>query len=316
MTRKRIMAAFSLAALLCACVFAQTSTGSLLGTVTDSTNAAVPGARVELKNLTTGFARATTSGPEGIFRFNSLEPARYDLTITPSAGFKTYAQKGIDVSPNDIHDLGRIELTLGSLTEQVSVTAAETPVQTASSENSKLVNSSQIVDLTLKGRDMFAVLASVPGVNFGDTFLTGGDTTNDATGLSNLSINGTNNGSTYDGKTNFQVDGVVDLDTGSNATMTFEPTLDSIAEIRVMTTNYQAEYGRGSGGVVSVVTKGGSQEFHGSAYANKRHEMFNANSFFNNYNGLQKSLYRFFVFGYSIGGPVAIPKLQIGRAHV
>ena len=309
MTRKRIMAAFSLAALLCACVFAQTSTGSLLGTVTDSTNAAVPGARVELKNLTTGFARATTSGPEGIFRFNSLEPARYDLTITPSAGFKTYAQKGIDVSPNDIHDLGRIELTLGSLTEQVSVTAAETPVQTASSENSKLVNSSQIVDLTLKGRDMFAVLASVPGVNFGDTFLTGGDTTNDATGLSNLSINGTNNGSTYDGKTNFQVDGVVDLDTGSNATMTFEPTLDSIAEIRVMTTNYQAEYGRGSGGVVSVVTKGGSQEFHGSAYANKRHEMFNANSFFNNYNGLQKSLYRFFVFGYSIGGPVAIPKL-------
>src|ERR1019366_6164997 len=135
------------------------------------------------------------------------------------------------------------------------------------------------------------------------------DTTNDATGLSNLSINGTNNGSTYDGKTNFQVDGVVDLDTGSNATMTFEPTLDSIAEIRVMTTNYQAEYGRGSGGVVSVVTKGGSQEFHGSAWANKRHEMFNANSFFNNYNGVQKSFYRFFVWGYSIGGPVYIPKV-------
>jgi hypothetical protein len=309
MTRQRTIAAFSLAPLLCACAFAQTSTGNLLGIVTDSSNAAVPGAQIEVKNLTTGFVRTTMSGPEGIFRFNSVEPAKYDLTIKASAGFKTYTQNGIDVTANEERDLGRIALSLGALTEQISVTAEATPVQTASSENSKLVDSNQIVDLTLKGRDMFAVLQTVPGVSFGDTYLTGGDTTNDATGVSNLSINGTNNGSTYDGKTNFQVDGVVDLDTGSNATMTFEPTMDSIAEIRVMTTNYQAEYGRGSGGMVSVVTKGGSREFHGSAYFNKRHEEFNAKSFFNNYNGLAKSLYRFAVFGYSLGGPVAIPNL-------
>ena len=89
----------------------------------------------------------------------------------------------------------------------------------------------------------------------------------------------------------------------------FEPTMDTIAEIRVMTTNYQAEFGRQSGGTVAIVTKGGGQEFHGTASVNKRHEMFNANSFFNHQNNSPKSIYRFFVWGYSIGGPVYIPKV-------
>ena len=191
MTGNRIVAAFSLAALLCACGFAQTSTADLLGTVTDSSNAAVPGAQVSLKSLTTGFVRTTTSGPEGIFRFSSLEPAKYDLTIKPSAGFKTYTQNDIDVTANETRDLGRITLALGALNEEISVTAAATPIQTASSENSKLADSSQIANLTLKGRDMFAILASMPGVSFGDAYLTGGDTTAENVGLVNLSINGT-----------------------------------------------------------------------------------------------------------------------------
>src|ERR1035437_3705742 len=105
MTTKRIMAAFSLVALLCVPGFAQTTTADLLGIVTDSSNAAVPGAQVELKNQTTGFVRTTVSGPEGIFRFNSLEPAKYNLTIKPSAGFKTYSENNIDVTANEVRDL-------------------------------------------------------------------------------------------------------------------------------------------------------------------------------------------------------------------
>jgi hypothetical protein len=91
--------------------------------------------------------------------------------------------------------------------------------------------------------------------------------------------------------------------------------MDAIAEMRVLTTNYQAEYGRNSSGTISVVTKGGSQEFHGSGWVNKRHEMFNAHTWFQNYNGGnattpgQKSLYRFFIWGYSVGGPLYIPKV-------
>ena len=110
-------------------------------------------------------------------------------------------------------------------------------------------------------------------------------------------------------RTNITVDGVIDLDNGNNAQLDFEPTMDTIAEVRVLTSNYQAEFGHSSSGQISFVTKGGSSSFHGSAFANKRHEMFNANTFFNNMSGIQKSKYRFFVGGYTIGGPVYIPRV-------
>ena len=294
---KRVARALCVAALLCGCVFSQTTTGSLLGTVTDPSHAAVPGAQVELKNTATGALTTTTTGAEGIFRFNSLIPATYGLTIKASAGFKTYTQTAIAVTPNEVRDLGRIPLELGSVTEQVSVNAAATPVQTASSENSKLIDPNQMMGITLKGRDLFGLLVMLPGVA-----TTQGDMTNENS-IGSVRINGGRAQTT-----NFAVDGITDLDTGSNGTIHFEPNMDSIAEMRVLTSNYQAEYGRNST-AITVVTKSGSQQFHGSAWANKRHEMFNANSFFRNYNAQPKSLYRFFVWGYSIGGPVYIPKL-------
>ena len=298
--RRMTQALFALVGLLCGCVcvFSQTTTGNLLGTVTDPGDAAVPGVHIELKDLTTGFVRTTTTGPEGIFRFNSVDPAKYDLTLKPSTGFKTYTQEGIAVTANETRDLGRIALALGALSEQVSVTAETTPVQTASSEDSKLIDSAQMAGITLKGRDLFGLLLLLPGV-----VTTQAETTN-ANSIGSVQINGSGVA-----KTLFEVDGILDEDTGSNQQVHYEPNMDSIAEIRVLTANYQAEYGRNSGGTISVVTKGGGQEFHGSAWANKRHEMFNAKSFFNNYNNQAKSVYRFFVWGYSVGGPLYIPKV-------
>jgi hypothetical protein len=307
MTGKRIIAAFSLAALLCACGFAQSTSGSIMGTVTDPSGAAVPSVSVELRNPSTGFTRTSTTGTEGIFRFNSLEPAGYQITIMASAGFKGYSQKDIFLNATENRDLGRITLTLGALTEEISVTALVTPVQTASSENSKLVDPTQVQDIAMKGRDLFGLLEMMPGVNLGDAGINGNGATANFN-FGSVTINGTTGG-IADGKNNFTVDGVRSLDVGSNGTSTYEPNMDTIAEIRVLTSNYQAEYGVSSGGTIAVVTKGGGREFHGSGWVNKRHEMFNANSFFNNYNGLVKSQYRFFVGGYSIGGPVAIPKL-------
>src|ERR1017187_728485 len=306
MTCKRTARALLFMALVCACAFSQSTTGSLQGTVTDPGDAAVPGVQIELKNNATGAIVTTSTGAEGIFVFNSLVPATYTLTVKPAAGFKTYTQSAIAVTADERRDLGKISLALGALTEQVSVTAITTPVQTASSENSKLIDSSQLGEITLKGRDLFGLLVTMPGM-----------VTNTTSDMSNENSIGTvriNGGASS--STNFTVDGITDLDTGSNGTTHFEPNMDSIAEMRVLTSNYQAEYGRNSAGSISVVTKGGSQEFHGSAWANKRHEMFNANRFFDNYsdlgdigNGVQKRQYRFFVFGYSVGGPVYIPKL-------
>jgi len=301
MDRRRTALALAALVLATSCIFAQTTTGTLLGVVVDPGDAAVPAARVELTNVATGALVATTTGAEGIFYFNSLVPATYNLTITPASGFKTYTQAGIDVTANEIRDLGRISLSLGAITEKVTVTAVTTPVQTGSAENSKLIDQNQLSNITLKGRDLFGMLVTLPGVGFTSTGP--GETTNENT-VGRVRINGAPYASA-----NFTVDGITDLDTGSNATSHYAPNMDSIAEMRVLTSNYQAEYGRNMTGTISVVTKGGSQEFHGSAWANKRHEMFNAKNFFNNYNGQQKSVYRFFVWGYSIGGPVYIPKL-------
>jgi hypothetical protein len=294
----RVAHAICALALVSTSAFAQTTAGTLLGVVSDPGDAAVPGATVELKNRATGATVRTTTGPEGIFRFNSLVPATYDLTISASAGFKTYRQSQIDVTANEVRDLGRIALDLGTLTEQVSVTATTAAIQTASAENSKLIDNSQMQNITLKGRDMFGMLVTIPGVAVSQA------NTTSENSVGSVRINGAAYASA-----NFTVDGITNLDTGSNGTSHFEPNMDSIAEMRVLTSNYQAEYGRNANGVISVVTKGGGQEFHGSAWANKRHEMFNAKNFFDNLNGRQKSLYRFFVWGYGVGGPVYIPKV-------
>lgn len=293
----RIARLYALLSVMGAVLYGQTTTGTLLGTVTDPGNAAVPDARVELRNASTGIVVSTVTGPEGIFRFNSLVPSDYTLTIRAAAGFKTYTQSNIAVTANEVRDLGKISLDLGTLSEQVSVVATTTAVQTASAENSKLIDNNQMQNITLKGRDMFGMLVMLPGVNVSQA-----NTTSESS-VGSVRINGAPYASA-----NFTVDGITNLDTGSNGTSHYEPNMDSIAEMRVLTSNYQAEYGRNANGVISVVTKSGSQEFHGSAWANKRHEMFNAKNFFDNLNGRQKSLYRFFVWGYGIGGPVYIPK--------
>ncbi|HEY2015420.1 MAG TPA: carboxypeptidase regulatory-like domain-containing protein, partial [Bryobacteraceae bacterium] len=285
-------------ALSCGCISGQSTTGTLVGTVADPGDAAVPAAQVELKNVASGAVVTTVTGAEGIFRFNSLVPATYDLTIKAPTGFKSYTQAGIDITANEVRDLGRIALPLGTITENVSVVAAVTPTQTASSENSKLIDNKQMSSITTKGRDMFGLMVMLPGIA-----VTQQQTTSENS-VGSVRINGAPYASA-----NFTVDGITDLDTGSNGTTHYEPNMDSIAEMRVLTSNYQAEYGRSANGVISVVTKSGSTEFHGSAWANKRHEMFNSKSFFQNYNGQPKSMYRFFVWGYSIGGPVYIPRL-------
>jgi hypothetical protein len=292
--------------LLCGSIYAQTTTATLQGTVSDPGDAAVPGATVEIRDVATGVVRSTTTTSEGLFRFNSVTPAVYNLTIKAAAGFKTFALNGLNLTTNEVRELGRLKLELGAVTEQIEVSAQATPVQTSSSENSKLVEGTQVTDITIRGGDMFAILQTVPGVYLGNSYLTQGtnETTSETNGLTNMRINGAGSG-----RTNFQVDGVFSAPQSSQGTTDFEPSVNSIAEIRVLTTNYQAEYGRNNGGVVAVVTKSGSQQFHGGGEANKRHEMFNAKNFFTNYNGQVKPQYRFFVWSYNIGGPIYIPRL-------
>jgi hypothetical protein len=200
----RIALAICVVTFLCACVFGQSTTGTLLGVVADPGDAAVAGARIELTNVATGAMVSTATNVEGIFRFNSLVPAAYNLTIKPAAGFKTYTQANIEVTANEVRDLGRISLALGAITENVTVSAVATPVQTGSGENSKLIDQSQLNKITLKGRDLFGLMVTIPGVT-----VTQRDTTSENS-VGSVRING----AAY-ATANFTVDGITNLDTGS-----------------------------------------------------------------------------------------------------
>lgn len=284
-------------ALLATSAWGQAVSSNIIGTVVDPANAIVPGAQIQLTDKATGAVRTTESNEVGLFRFTGLGPGVYSVRVQ-AAGFRTFVAEEIALASSETRDLGRLQLQIGAMVEQVSVTAQVTPVQTASAEKSATIDGIQLQRLALKGRDLFGFLMLIPGVV--DTS-TGRDVTS-PNAIGGISING-------GGQRAFLVDGVADMDTGSNGTIHYEPNMDAISEIRVLTTGYQAEYGRQSSGMINVVTKSGGQDFHGTGWWNKRHEMFNAKNFFENFNNIPKTPYRFDVYGYSIGGPAYIPRL-------
>ena len=277
--------------------FGQVVSSSLVGTLLDPTTSAVPSVAISLTNPATGAVQKTDSNADGLFRFTNLPAGTYSLSIH-ATGFKTYNQQSIVISSSETRDLGRIMLQLGNVTEEISVTAEATPLQTASSEKSSLVTGTQLSAIALKGRDFFGLLSTLPGVV--DT--RNRDATSNAGTLSGLYINGLNNNTI-----SYTIDGVSANDTGSNSDIHYNGNMDSIAEVKVLTSNYQAEYGRKAGATISVITKGGSRGFHGAGYWSHRHEQFNANNFFNNSSNLQITPYRFNIAGYNLSGPILIP---------
>jgi hypothetical protein len=300
-----------LARLLCAstlfgaCLLGQTVSSSMLGTVLDPANAVVPGAPVTLTDKDTGGVRSTTTDSSGLFRFLDLPPGNYSVSVR-APGFKGYTEASITVEANQTRDVGKLSLEIGNTSETITVMAEAQPIQLASSEKSQAIAGNQLNDITLKGRDLFGYMKLVPGVI--DTTAARDVTSPNAIG--GITINGNTSAK------NFTVDGITDMDTGSNGTLHYEPNIDAIQEMKILTSNYQAEFGRNSGGTITVVTKSGTQQFHGSAMWNHRNEGLDANLWQNNRNGRNAatnrpnsyiSPYRFNVETYSIGGPVYIP---------
>ena len=288
-------------ALSCVGLYAQNVSSSIVGAVVDPANAVIVGAPVTLVSVDTSATRQAVTDSLGTYRFQNVVPGTYNVTVK-ATGFKSETQTGIMVSAAETHNAGKMILALGSVSESISVTAEAAQVQLSSSEKAQTVDSAALDALTLKGRDLFGYIRLVPGVV---------DTANrDVTShgaISGMNING---GFTA---LNFTVDGVTDMDTGSNTSLQVEPNLDAVQELKVLTSNFQAEFGHNSGGQITVVTKNGTQEFHGTAAWNHRHEEFNADTWANNHtlkNGAAtpRVPYRYNVETYSIGGPVFIPK--------
>ena len=286
--------------LFSASIFGQTVTSSMQGTVVDPADAAIASAPVTLTSQDTGAVRSDKTDSAGLFHFTNIAPGSYSITIK-ATGFKTLTTKDIAVDANSTRDIGNVKLSIGNVADQVSVTAEATPIQLGSAEKASTIDGGQLVDLTMKGRDLFGFLKLVPGVIDDPTNQQRNAT--DPNAIRGITING--NTSAF----NFTVDGITDMDTGSNSTLHYEPNLDAIQELKVLTSNYQAEFGRNSGGTITVVTKNGTQQFHGTGNWNHRHEEFDSNSWSNNRGGTMRPAYRYNIETYSIGGPVFIPKV-------
>jgi hypothetical protein len=279
--------------------FSQTVTSSILGIVVDPSGSVIPGAEIKLTNQGTAAASTTVSDTSGFFRILNISAGGYTVNVQ-SKGFKALAINSVDVGIAEAHDLGKVTLTLGNVSESISVTGEIAAVQTASSERAATVQSEELNTVAIKGRDLMSYMKLLPGVL--DTS-TGRETAGGSI-LGSLTFSGN------PGVIGMTVDGATDIDTGCRSCFAhFEPNIDSIAEVKVLVSNFSAENGRNAGANISIITKGGTQQFHGSGWWTHRHEQFNANKFFSNQTGLQVARYRYNIAGFSIGGPVFIPKL-------
>jgi hypothetical protein len=283
-------------------------TGQISGTVADAGGGVMPGATVIIKNAGTNNTRETATATDGTFVFPDLLAGTYDITVTMQ-GFKSYEQKGIVLGATERVALRTIALEVGGLQETITVTSEATLVQTSNAARSALVEREQIEDIAMKGRDFAGYLKLLPGVV--DT------SAREAPGwgsMGGLSINGRSGGF------NFSYDGVTNKDTGSNSGNYAAPALDSIAEVRVQTSNFQAEYGRSSGATITVVTRSGTKDFHGSAAYYKRDDSLNGNEYSRRQQcGLGVTAqcdppqYQFDNTAWTLGGPVLIPGTSFNR---
>ncbi len=295
MRRAVLLTTVCLLALLTSAAFAQTVTSSIVGTLVDPANAVIPNVPVTLTDQATGSVRTVNTTDAGLFRFNLILPSTYTLTVA-APGFKSYTQKDITLAADETRDMGNVIMTVGGAVENVTVTADATPVQTASSEHAQLVDAGELENIAIRGRDEFAMLGYMPGVI--DTSATSRDAEAAYT-MTGINIDGNT------AWTNATIDGQANMDVGCGYCLTQgNPNMDAVQEVKVLTSNYQAEFGRNSGGTITLVTKSGSKEFHGTGWWTHRHEEFNANLWSNNRSGNLRTPYRFNVQGWSLGGPV------------
>lgn len=279
------------------------------GVVTDSTGAIIPGATVVVINNETREQRRVQSNEDGIYVATPLSPGAYTITVE-QANFKRYEQTNVVLNATDRRPIN-IVLEPGLPTETVTVVGNDVTGVQDSPTGQTLISGTQVVEIPLNNRDFTKLLELVPGVSSSLDDET-------ALGLTNrfdVSINGMRRNSV-----NVFVDGVSNTDVGSNITQLSTPTIDSIREFKVLTSNYTAEVGRSGGGTVTLVTKGGGNEFHGSIYDFARNDRFNANSFFNNRRGRRADgspvaptpRLRYHNFGGTFSGPVMIPRFGEG----
>jgi len=296
------MAAVMTVLLLSCMGLAQTITGTLSGTVTDSSGSVVPGVTVTVTNEQTKDTRVITSNEEGRFSFAALQPGKY-LVKLEKAGFQVFELKGTNLSANENLALGDLALQPGQVTESVVVTSEGQLTEKETSDLTARITSDQLNLISTKGRDVTSLLRLLPGTsNIADIEAVGNGF---GTTLPNFS--GGRARSTV-----ASVDGLNASEPSGSNLLSMTTSIDAIGEVKVLRDNYSAEYGNNGGAMINLVTKGGTSQYKGTAYYFLRNEALNAANFFNNKAGLKRALYRFNYWGFNFGGPLPLPKFGEG----
>ena len=283
----------------------QEVTGSISGTVTDKSGAAVKGATITLTNTDLGQdVRTLTTDSGGFYTATSLPLGTYTVKVT-DPGFKTEAVTGLVLHTNDALTINRA-LSPGNTSETVAVTADAVQLNLENGMSQGLINGTQIRELPLNNRNYEQLLVLQPGVSFGganDQLYIGVSLPSGTSAQVAFSVNGNRPTSN-----NWTVDGADNVDRGANLTLLTYPSVDAIAEFKTLRGTYLAEFGRNASAQVDVITRSGSNKFHGSAYEFFRNDLFNANTYFNKLgapnNITPRPKLRYNDFGGTIGGPI------------
>src|SRR6266498_4823021 len=272
-------------------LFAQSSTGSISGNVVDASGAGVPGASVSVRNVDTGAARAATSGASGGFTFPNLTPGNYAVSGELS-GFSPAKVTNVIVTVGGDSTV-KLVLEIGGVEAKVTVSSEAPLIETTKSQISSVVNERLIQNLPTNGRNFLDVVLSTPGVvkdNFrvGDLVFAGQRGT-----LNSIVVDGSDNNNTFFGQA---------LGRTGSGRAPYQFSQDAVKEFQVNSNAYSAEYGRAGGAVINVVTKSGTNDYHGAGFYFYRDKQINAKDYIDAINGRAKAPYHFDQFGASVGG--------------
>lgn len=293
-------------ALMAQSAICQTSTGQVSGTVTDSSNAAVPGARVTLKSLATAIESSFISNDRGIFLFVNVQPGNYSLMVERE-GFSRVQEDSFTVSVNQVVTRN-ITLSVGQASETVRVSAEAPLLQTSTTELGTVINNKALSDLPLNGRNFTQLLTLTPGATPVQTAQGSGNPDNTRCSLCDVTIPGSPtfrpaiNGQ-WNRSNLYYLDGVLNTNILYSG-YTILPVIDAIQEFKVQSHNDKAEYGGVLGGVVNLVSKSGSNELHGGLWEFLRNDIFNARDPFKDALSKSPAAFRQNQFGGGAGGPI------------
>lgn len=294
-------------ALASSALVAQEARGSITGTVVDQSGSAIPGATVISRNAGTNVETKTTTNDSGIYLFPFLNTGSYSISVSTS-GFKTQVRDNIDLTSTRI----QLDFTLqiGDLVDRVTITAEAPLLETTNAIRSTVIDSKKVADLPLLGKNTYSLALFANGVLNINPQASVSNRPYDNGGMDALSING---GRAFTNE--YLLDGAPNTNTERTrpGSLSFVPPPEATEEVRVVSNNYDAQYGRTGGGVISATLKSGTNEYHGALYEYHRNRILNANSFQANRQGQPRAPFLWNQPGATLHGPVILPKIYDGR---